>query len=174
MTATAKAVLARLGITFLLGLLVGVLVGEGAYWLLRGESENAPRVIEIVIPAGTARQIAAGGPGPALPSMVFTAGDVLMVRNEDEVSHQLGPLWIPPGSTASLNLDRPNAYSMACSFQSSQILGLDVRPRIRPIDRVQGILAVMIPTWMLLWVYSLVAVPLPESSPTASSIHHGS
>ncbi|MDT8896698.1 hypothetical protein QYE77_00335 [Thermanaerothrix sp. 4228-RoL] len=174
MTATTKAVLVRLGVTLLLGLLVGVLVGEGAYWLLRGESENEPRVIEIVIPAGTARQIAMGGPGPALPSMIFTAGDVLMVRNEDEVSHQLGPLWIPPGSTASLNLDRPNAYSMACTFQSSQVLGLDVRPRIRPIDRVQGILAVMIPTWMLLWVYSLVAVPLPESGPTASSIHHRS
>jgi len=168
MSATTKAALMRLAVTFLIGLLVGVLVGEGAYWLLRGESENAPRTIEIVIPPGTAAQIAKGGAGPVLPPMVFTEGDVLVVRNEDNVSHQLGPLWIPPGSAASLNLDRPSAYSMACSFQSSQILGIDVRSRIRPIDRFQGILAVLIPTWMLLWVYSLVAVPLPENPASQS------
>ncbi|WP_299028528.1 hypothetical protein [uncultured Thermanaerothrix sp.] len=169
MSAMAKAVLVRLGITFLLSLLVGILVGEGAYWLLRGESENVPRTIEIVIPLGTAAQISMGGPGPTLPPMVFTEGDILVVRNEDSVSHQLGPLWIPSGSAASLNLDRPSAYSMACSFQTSQILGIDVRPRIRPVDRIQGILAVMIPTWMLMWVYSLVAVPLPEKVAPSSS-----
>jgi len=164
MSPVTRAVLTRLGITFLLALAVGVLVGEGAYWLLRGESEYQPRTVEIVIPRGTAAQIDAGGTGPDLSQMVFVEGDTLLVRNEDEVSHQLGPLWVPPGSSATLNLDRPNSYTMACSFQATRVLGIDVRPRIRPSDRFQGILAVMIPTWMMFWVYSLVAVPLPETS----------
>ena len=37
--------------------------------------------------------------------MSFVVGDTLVVKNEDSVEHQLGPLWIPAGSSASMPLN---------------------------------------------------------------------
>ena len=93
--------------------------------------DRAPQRIELVIPAGTADQIASGQAVPSIPTdMVFVVGDTLVVKNEDTASHQLGPIWVPPGTSASLNLDTANRYSYACSFQPSRYLGLDVRSRV--------------------------------------------
>ncbi len=58
--------------------------------------------------------------------MTFVVGDTLVVVNQDSVDHQLGPLWIPPGTSASLNLDTEQNYAFQCSFQPTKVFGLDV------------------------------------------------
>ncbi len=42
------------------------------------------------------------------------------------VEHQLGPLWIPAGSSASMPLKPHQKYAFQCSFVPTKIFGLDV------------------------------------------------
>lgn len=163
MSPAVRAALKRLWWTLLISSLFAFLVSEISYQLVKDRSERPPQTIEIIVPAGTAGRIAAGEDGPALPEMKFVEGDTLVVRNLDNVSHQLGPLWVPPGSVSRMTLDRPNQYTMECSFQSSRSLGIDVLPRAKASDRVFGIISIGIPTWILLWLYTLVVKPLPGS-----------
>ncbi len=163
MNPTVRAVLMRLLVALLIGAAFAVLVSEGMYQLTQKKVDRDPQVIEIIIPDGTAANIQAGLPGPGLPEMVFTEGDTLMVVNQDTAAHQLGPIWVPPGTSGKLVLDRPNQYSMACTFSPGQMLGVDVQSRVKPSDRIQGILAVGLPTWILIWLYMVVAIPLPQN-----------
>jgi hypothetical protein len=154
-------ILKRIGISLALGLAIAWIIAEGSFAILKDTSDRAPSRVELVIPAGTADKVAAGQAVPSLPAdMVFVVGDTLVVKNQDTTSHQLGPIWVPPGTSASLNLDTANRYSYACSFQPSQYLGLDVRSRVTMATRVIAILFAGIPTGAMLAVYSLVAFPL--------------
>lgn len=101
--------------------------------MLSPETRRSPRRVEVVIPPGTAQAVKRGQGIFATPSeMVFVAGDVLVVRNEDRVAHQAGPFWVPAGTALTISLDRPAAMRYACSFLASGELGLEVRPRIGP------------------------------------------
>ena len=101
---------------------------EVAFYFLKENTDREPEQIELVIPAGTADKVAAGEPIPSIPyEMTFVLGDTLIVNNEDTVDHQLGPLWIPPRSKASLVLDAAERYAYSCSFQTSRYLGLNVK-----------------------------------------------
>ncbi len=162
MTPFTRAVLTRLAAAFTVSMLFGFAVSEITYRLSRTEAERVPDVLTIVIPAGTAEQIFQGQPGLEMPEMKFVEGDQIVVVNQDLVSHQLGPLWIPSGTSSSLTLDRPSKYNMSCSFQAAETIAVDVQPRARTSDRVIGALAVGLPTWGLLALYALVAAPLPE------------
>ncbi|HAD06692.1 MAG TPA: hypothetical protein DCE76_05980 [Anaerolineaceae bacterium] len=161
MSPTVQAALRRLWWSLLISSVFAFVVSEVSYQLVKDRSERPPQTVEILIPAGTAERIARGGEGPALPEMRFVEGDTLLVRNLDEVSHQLGPLWVLPGSASRMTLDRPSQYTMECSFQQSRALGIDVLPRAKASDRVFGIVSIGFPTWILLWLYTLVVKPLP-------------
>jgi hypothetical protein len=163
MSPAVQAALRRLWWSLLISSIFAFVVSEVSYQLVKDRSERPPQTVEILIPAGTAERIANGEEGPTLPAMRFVEGDTLLVRNLDEVSHQLGPLWVLPGSSSRLTLDRPSQYTMECSFQQSRSLGIDVLPRAKTSDRIFGIISVGFPTWILLWLYSLVAKPLPGS-----------
>ncbi len=169
MTPFARAVLTRLLVTFAASMIFGIAVSEITYRLSRSEAERIPEVLTIVIPPGTAEQISQGQPGPAMPEMKFIEGDQIVVVNQDQVSHQLGPLWIPPGTSSSLTLERPSQYNMSCSFQAAENIAIDVQPRARTSDRVVGALAIGLPTWGLLALYALVAAPLPEKKTGSAS-----
>ena len=159
------AILKRIGISLALGLAIAWLIAEGSFVILRDKSDHAPQRIELVIPAGTADKVAAGQAVPSLPAdMVFVVGDTLVVKNEDTTSHQLGPVWAPPGTSASLNLDTANRYSYACSFQPSKYLGLDVRSRVTMATRIIAILFAGIPTGAMFAIYSFVAFPLKSNA----------
>ena len=56
--------------------------------------------------------------------MTFVEGDLLIVRNQDSVSHQLGPVWVPAQSSGVLEVVTANNYSYACSFQEDQVMGI--------------------------------------------------
>ena len=141
-------------------ILIVFLISEGFYWLIHSDSERAPETIEITIPAGTADQIAAGGSGPELPNMVFVVGDTLVVHNLDRTSHELGPVWIPPGTTGSLELGEANDFIFHCSFQNTKFLGLTVREATTWTSRLSALWYGTPPIWMFLLVYSFVLFPI--------------
>ena len=152
----------RLLICFVLGIVFAAVISKSAYRLLRDESDREPQTIDLLIPFGAAERVAAGEAIETLPeNMVFVTGDVLAVINEDSTDHQLGPLWVPAGATASLVLDQANKFSYGCSFQPSRYLGLDVRPRGASLQsRLLAVAFAGPPTIALLAVYSFLILPI--------------
>jgi hypothetical protein len=92
--------------------------------------------------------------------MTFVLGDTLVVKNEDLVDHQLGPLWIPPKTKASLVLDAAQRYAYSCSFKTTRYLGLNVKQATTWQTRVVGLGFAVPPTTMFFFIYSLVLWPL--------------
>ena len=114
----------RFIISFLISLAFVVLLSEVSFQFQKDKVARAPDIIELVIPSGTADRIAQGEPVPSIPAeMDFLTGDVLTVVNSDNVDHQLGPVWVPPGTSASLRLDQAEKFANSCSFQPRGILG---------------------------------------------------
>jgi hypothetical protein len=88
--------------------------------------------------------------------MFFVVGDTLLVKNNDSVNHELGPLWIPAGTSASLPLDDAQSYAFSCSFQPRQTFGLNVQEALTTTTRLYGLLLSGVPAGMLLALYTLV------------------
>jgi hypothetical protein len=154
-----SSIFKRIFFSFLLGILVAGVTTELAYQVLKRENRE-PQRVELVIPAGTAQDVASGQAPPGIPDdMNFVVGDTLVVTNQDEVDHQLGPLWIPAGTSASLNLDTEENYSMDCSFQPGKVLGMDVRQPVTLGTRLTGILFAGFPLGALFAVYSILISP---------------
>jgi len=154
----------RFLLVLVMSLLFVALVNEGAHLLLREKTDRPTQTVELVIPAGTAERVAAGEEPPSIPKeMVFVIGDRLLVRNEDSVPHELGALYIPPGSSASLTMDDANKYTLGCTFTPSRYLNFDVRPRTTALSRLQAFALATPPTTMFFFVYSLLLFPVGES-----------
>jgi hypothetical protein len=116
-----------------------------------------PREIHLVIPPGTASQVAAGQSLSAIPTSIrYVVGDVLVVFNDDEVSHRVGPFDIPPGRSAYLSLGEPNAPAYACSIHPGGSLGLEVQPRADLRLTVLPTLALGVPLALTLGLVFLV------------------
>ncbi len=161
MSPVTLSITRRLMILALISISLVLLVSEVSYRLLREDDSRAPRVIQLVIPAGTAKRISAGENEPSIPEdMVFVVGDVLSVKNEDVADHQLGPLWIPAGKIASLPMGQVMNFVYSCSFKPSQYLGITVREPVTWTSRVGAVALAAPPTLVFLFVYSLVARPI--------------
>lgn len=149
----------RAGLAFVIGLVLGAVVSEGTFALVR-ENERPAQTFRLVVPAGTAELVKLGQQPPSLPAqMSFVVGDQLLVINQDSVSHQLGPIWIPPGSEGRLALDMVGQYADQCSFQTAKILNLDVQEPLTPWTRFEGAVIAGAPMGALFAVYALVAWP---------------
>jgi len=145
--------------SFAVGILIAGVLAEGAFQFTKVTQDRAPKKIELVIPAGTAERVAQGQDPPGIPkTMVFVVGDTLVVRNQDSAAHQLGPLWVPPGTSASLSFDHTQSYAFACSFLTGKYLGLDVNEPITLSIRIIGILSAGVPLGLLLALYLVFAV----------------
>src|SRR5688572_5495556 len=154
-----QIVVKRILISLLVGLLLGVAIGEIPFIFLR-ETARPPQEIVLTIPAGTAEQISRGEQPPSIPeNLIFVVGDTLVVKNEDSVDHKLGPLWIPANSSAQLSLDQEENLAYECSFQPGKYFGLDVRQPLTPRTRLYGIFYVALPMMILIALYSLVLTP---------------
>jgi len=155
-----RKIVVRVILALVIGLVSGFAISEISYLVLREES-RAPEVVDLIIPAGTSVEVAKGKVPPSIPEgMRFVVGDTLVVRNNDSVDHQLGPLWIPPGNTASMVLDREQNFIFACSFQPSNYFGLDVREPVTIWTRLGGILFSGIPLGAILALYSFIMWPI--------------
>jgi len=151
-----SSIIKRIIISMLLGIILAAITTEVSYQVLKRENREPTRV-ELVIPAGTAASIEKGEAPPGIPEdMTFVVGDTFVVSNQDEVDHQLGPLWIPPGTSASINLDTEENYSYECSFQTTRIFGLDVLQPVTLGTRLTGILFAGFPLGALFSVYSVL------------------
>jgi hypothetical protein len=96
--------------------------------------------------------------------MSFVLGDVLVLRNEDTVPHTLGPLYAPAKSSASMALNQADHFALACSFSTTQYLGLNVRPPTTLRTRLLGIAFAAPPTAAILFVYSLIVFPVKPAA----------
>ena len=144
----------------LAGLLFGVIISELTFYYLNTGETRPPQVVILNIPPGTAERVAHGESSPTLPSsMYFVVGDTLMVNNLDSVVHQLGPLFIPSGSSATMKLDTEQDYAFSCSFIPSKYIGLSVRPPLTLVTRILGVLEAGLPMGMLIALYSIFAMP---------------
>ena len=152
----------RILISIVAGIGLAFLLSEAAFlFVIKNAQDRDPQRIELVIPDGTAARVAAGQPVPSIPQdMAFVVGDVLVVRNQDSVSHQLGPVWVPSGASSSLTMSEENSYSYACSFQSTRNLGIDVRGRVTWFTRFQAVFIAGPPMAALIALYSLVMWPI--------------
>lgn len=151
-----EQVLKRIGISLLLGLLLGAVISEVPFLFLR-ETARPPEEITLVIPDGTAEQVARGEQPPTIPAnMSFVVGDTLVIRNEDAVDHKLGQLWIPANSSAQLSLDQEENFAFECSFQPGNTFGLNVNEPLTLGTRLYGVLYAGIPLGVLIALYALV------------------
>jgi len=156
----------RLALVALISIAAAFLINEGAYLLQRDKVDRAPKTIQLVIPAGTAERVAQGQPAPGIPDkMSFIVGDVLQVKNEDVQPHQLGPIWVPPGSTGSLALKEANRFSYSCSFAPDRYLGLDVRQTAGFVTRLTGLMISAPTLAVFLFIYSLLVIPVKPRQP---------
>jgi len=153
--------LIRLGIVTVISLVFAVVFNEATYALQKTPTDRAPKTIQLVIPAGTAEKIAAGDPALTIPvEMVFVVGDILEVVNQDSANHQLGPIWVPTGASASLVMNQVEKVSYTCSFQSEKYLGLDIRPSTTISTRFTALFLTVPTLAALIFLYSLAAFPV--------------
>jgi hypothetical protein len=142
-----------------IGVIASAIFSEITFRLQADTTSRDPTTIQLVIPAGAAAKVAQGQ--SVLPTgQTFMVGDTLQVKNEDSVTQTLGPLVIPPGSTASMKLDQVGNLSYTCSFQPTKYYGIEVLQGLTIWMRLEASLLAGLPLGMLLGVYSLVAKPL--------------
>jgi hypothetical protein len=152
-----KKIWVRMLTMIVVGLIFGGLVSEVSFLVSSDLNEFKPHQVELVIPEGTAEKMKAGKPLSITDSMSFVEGDVLIVRNQDVVSHQLGPVWVPPQSSGVLQIGSSNMYSYECSFTRSKVFGLDVQAPLTLWMRLQGMVSIGLPTGVMLALYVLAA-----------------
>ncbi len=143
---------------------------EVAFHLQKDDTDRPPRDIILVIPAGSAEKVARGERVTAIPEeMVFVRGDRLVIKNEDTTAHQLGPLWIPAGSSASIVLDQADRFAYSCSFQNTRYMGLTVKEPTTWKSRLLALALAAPVTAVLLFLYSTLVVPLRRDVPKSVS-----
>lgn len=158
--------LLRLGLILALSIAFVAIFNEAVFLLQKDQHDRSPQTIELVIPAGTAARVEAGEDDPAIPEeMVFVMGDTLLVRNEDSASHQLGPVWVPAGATASLAMGEAAKLAYSCSFSTSRYLNLDVRQPTTLGTRLTALILAAPTMTALLFLYSLLVFPVDGKKP---------
>ena len=160
-----KPYIIRLLIVLAISIVFVVIFNEVSYLLQKDKYDRAPETVTLTIPDGTYEKVEAGEEVLSIPDqMVFVVGDTLIVKNNDRVSHQLGPIWVPPNSTGSLNMEKVDKLAYSCSFQTSRYLGLDVRAPTNLTTRLTGLIIATPTMTVLLFIYSLLVFPLDKKN----------
>jgi hypothetical protein len=144
----------------IIGIVIGILLAEIPFMVMPQMTTRPPQEVLLIIPAGTAQRVAQGQQPPSIPqNMTFVVGDTLVVKNEDSVQHQLGPLFIPAGTSASMKLDTEQKYSFQCSFVPTKVFGLDVGDPLTWSTRLWGIIITSVPLAIIIVLFSLLIWP---------------
>jgi hypothetical protein len=145
-------------------------VSEVAFLFQADRVDRGPQTITLEIPAGSAALVSGGMTPPDIPDeMTFVTGDELLVVNHDDVDHQLGPIWVPPGESASLRLGKVEHVAFACSFQPTRYMGIQVKEPTTIETRLLALAVASPPTAAILLVYSVAAFPLVLSKKPRST-----
>jgi len=146
-------------LSMVVGIFLAGIISEAAYRFQAGSQDRAAGIITLVIPAGSAEQVSQGEQPASIPEgMTFVVGDTLVVKNEDSVDHQLGPLFIPRGSSASLTFQQVANLAYVCSFSRAKYLGLDIKAPLTIFTRLVGIMSVGLPLGALIALYVVFAI----------------
>jgi hypothetical protein len=141
------------------GILLALVMTELAYRFQAKAQDRDGKMVRLVIPLGTADLLEAGGKPPDIPAdMTFVVGDVLVVENQDDSDHQLGPLFIPKDATARLAFNKSENLAYACTFTPEKYLGLDIKPPLTIATRLTGVLSAGIPMGALMALYWVFAI----------------
>lgn len=160
-----KALLIRFLICIAAGILIAIPLSEFGFNMTSNNTSRPAKTIVLDIPPGTSDKVAQGT-GVIPENMIFVLGDTLVVHNRDSVAHTLGPLFIPPGSSASMTLNHIGNLSFVCSFQPTKYQGLEVQDALTLATRLEGILIAGIPLGILAALYSLILRPLKNHPPS--------
>jgi hypothetical protein len=160
-----KDLIYRILLFMLIGVVAAGVISEVTFRLQGETISRDPQTISLVIPAGTADKVSQGQ-SVLSAGQIFMAGDTLVVTNEDSVTQTLGPLVIPPDSSASMKLDQVGDFSYTCSFQPTKYYGITVQEGLSIGMRIEAALLAGLPLGMLLGIYSLMIKPLkPQVNP---------
>jgi hypothetical protein len=146
----------------LAGSVLAVWLGsELAFEAIRERFERRPEEISLTIPNGTAVRVAAGLEEPSIPDeLSFVVGDSLIVYNDDVVPHELGPLFVPAGASAILQMEDASIFEYTCTFRPTSYLGLIVREATTTNVRLVAIGYVSPATAIIIFLYSLAVKPI--------------
>jgi len=152
--------------------LVVWLGSELAHGAIKNRFERRPEEIALTIPNGTAVKVAAGVEEPAIPEeLEFVVGDTLVVYNDDDAAHELGPLFIPAGASASLVMEDASVFEYTCSFRPSSYLGLVVRETTTLNVRLIAVAYVSPATAIIVFLYSLALRPIEDQKSKIEDSH---
>lgn len=110
---------------------VVVLALAAVAWAAFAPLPATSRELTYIIPPGTAARVKAGTPITVLPSPVhLTLGirDTLVLTNDDEVIHQLGPVILGPRQTYRIPFRKAGRFQYACSLHAAGTLTLFIEP----------------------------------------------
>ena len=100
-------------------------------WAAFAPLPEGSHALTFVIPPGTAARLKAGEPFNVLPSPIhLTVGvrDVLVLTNDDDVIHQVGPIILGSRQTYRIPFRRPGTLKYNCSLHTAGTLTLVIEP----------------------------------------------
>jgi hypothetical protein len=136
--------------SLVLGFVIGALLTAVAWTAFGAEPVGPPRDVQLVIPAGTAEQINAGGP-TVIPSQIrLIEGDRLVLVNQDVVDHTIGGWQVASGMTLTILADVPATSIFTCTIHPSGNLGLVVSARPGLAEAIVLTILVSVPIGLVL------------------------
>ena len=107
---------------------VAVAAVIGAAVLLLWPSSTSEQIHRVVVPAGTQDRIDEGAAVELLPRTFEVAlGDRLVVINDDDATHQVGPYIIGPGQRIEQQFLVPGRIEGVCTLHPSGEVAIVVR-----------------------------------------------
>jgi hypothetical protein len=140
-----------IGASVVLSFLLGTLLVAVAWTSFGVDQVAPPKDVMLVIPSGTAADIAAGRPAKLPGEIRLVAGDRLVLENQDVVVHTLGGWQVSPGQVLTIVAEAAAANVFACTIHPSGSLGLIITPRPGLIDAILVVIMVSIPISLVLF-----------------------
>jgi hypothetical protein len=100
-------------------------------WAAFAPLPGGSHALTFVIPPGTAARLKGGEPFNVLPSPIhLTVGvrDVLVLTNDDDAIHQVGPIILGSRQTYRIPFRRPGHFQYACTLHTAGTLTLVIAP----------------------------------------------
>lgn len=86
-----------------------------------GDGDDAPQELVVEIPAGTGERIAAGEDVEILPPEVnLEVGDRILLRNDDDRVHTVGPMTVRPGESLLQVFGQAGRFEGNCTLIPSR------------------------------------------------------
>lgn len=112
-----------------------------AVWAALAPLPEGSHALTFVIPPGTAARLRAGEPLTVLPSpihLMVGVRDVLVLTNDDDAVHQVGPIILGSRQTYRIPFRRPGQFQYACSLHAAGTLTLVIAPApVAGLDRLR-------------------------------------